>query len=301
MSSVSPTRSPTKSPLRDSQVPNQVLQQLPKLEFEAPSPLVKTSPTRTASGLGSPMRVRENIGLGSPRRLSPNKNGLNPDPPSFTTTPRRILPIKRSTQSVDRNGFEPQEESKPEITFNSLKGLAPSNLRTVARTPSRRGVRTRTLPNSDRVFRFNAQPLNVGAKDINTNLLDKFKAQGKVKSCLKSTNDNIANVGVNIKASSESSSDEDNDMRTTLNTLKNAANAKDVKAFLSSGNENAELVQPRKRKRAVSFNPELNQIAETIHHDDINNDNSTQRLLNLVLQNQEIIMSKLDALEKRLK
>lgn len=205
----------------------------------------------------------------------------------FATTPRRIFNSK--SQSVDRNGFAgpfvvPQRN---EITFDSLKDIAPSTLKAVSHTPSRmvKGRRAH-LSNSEQPSRLGRPSLHIRGKEVNANLLEKFKSQNEIKSCLKTKEGSPEKP---IKEGSGS----DNDLTTSLNTLKNAANAKSVKAFLQS-NDAQEDQQPRKKRRAVSFISELNNIEES----PVTND---QKMLHMILENQKIIMKKLEELESRLR
>ena len=230
-----------------------------------------------------------------PSRLSPFKGARANMTSSeiFATTPKRIFNSK--TQSVDRHGFgklvgDPfgGNTETNEITFGTLKRLAPSNMNSKLRTPSRmvKG-RTRTLPNSEQPSRTGRPSLNINGKDVNTNLLGKFNSQNEIKPCLKMK-------GSSPEKPKDQNNDSDNDLTTSLNTMKNAENAKSVKAFLQSGDD-AEVTQPRKKRRAVTFTSELNKIDESPGKDE-----DLQKMLKMVLENQRVIMNKLNQIEERL-
>lgn len=225
-------------------------------------------------------------------RLSPFKGSRSnmSSTEIFATTPKRILNAK--TQSVDRYGFNNQSktaEGKPVITFESLKPMAQSNLRAGSHTPSRMVRGRRVVPNSEQPSRLGRTPIKINGKDVNENLFDKFASKSGTRSCLKSSQPNSSET-----RSRTDPNDSDNDLTTSLNTIKNANSAKNVKAFLQSSGD-PEVVQPRKKRRAVTFTSDLNSIAESPGKDD------TQKMLRMILQNQTVIMNKLNDLEDRIR
>lgn len=207
----------------------------------------------------------------------------------FATTPRRVLHSK--TQSVDRNGFSSRlasTENRPEITFDTLKSMAPSSLRAGSHTPSRMVKGRRRLPNSEQPSRISKPSVNIRGKDVNANLFEKFRAHEEVKPCLKWTAKPPQDKEVKDADAS------DNDLTTSLNTIKNAESAKNVKKFLQNKDDVDPSNQPRKKRRAVTFTTELNKIEESPAKDDIH------KMLHLILENQKAIMTKLNDLEGRL-
>lgn len=204
----------------------------------------------------------------------------------FATTPRRVLHSK--TQSVDRNGFSSRlsgTENRPEITFDALKSMAPSSLRAGSHTPSRMVKGRRVLPNSEQPSRISKPSINVRGKDVNANLLEKLRGNEEVKPCLKWTKK--PQQAQEIKDADAS----DNDLTTSLNTIKNAESAKNVKKFLQNTDD---FNQPRKKRRAVTFTTELDKIEEYSSKKDVH------EILEKILKNQQVIMAKLDDLESRL-
>lgn len=179
-----------------------------------------------------------------PGRISPFKGKMSQlsSDQIFATTPRRIINFK--TQSVDRY-------NKPEIKFKNLERLAPSKS---LGTPSRMVIGKK--PQSEQVSRLNRPTVSSSLKenDPNTNLLETFKS----KSILKRT----------LSPPNEKEETDDNDLRTTINTIKNQGIPNDTLQLLT-------------KKRKVTFNVE----------DD---------LLQKILNNQELILKRLDRIENHL-
>ncbi|KAH3679277.1 hypothetical protein WICMUC_001101 [Wickerhamomyces mucosus] len=260
------------SPLKESNS----LNLYPKLEFkENIIPDDASSPTKLKKEPRSPLQK-------PPIRISPFKGKLShmSNQEIFSVTPKR-LNLSSKTQSVDRTSFVP---TKPEITFESLKGMAGSTLKAY-HTPSRMITgRKRLHPNSEVPVRSLHIKNTNNLKDPRANLIDKFNAQKSIlkkKSPEKSENtEDIEDTG------------NDTDMTTEINTMKNAVSNDDIELLL----KNPEFTQPRKR-RAVTFEEKKEEEGKQKPNEVTNQDIMT--MLQRIMKKQYEMLERLENLEKQ--
>jgi hypothetical protein len=268
---------------------------VPKLEYRDKSPrrssLSPQQVSRAASnelpGRLTDINPQLNEALGKPPgRVSPFKGKRSHLTANqiFATTPGRII-NSSNTQSVDRHGFNKTASdnnvtNRPVeiIKFENLKRFAPS--KSLA-TPSRMVTGKRKQPQSEQISRLDRPTISSGLKaenEPNTNLLERFKSN---RSILKRTLSPPSETEEDAASSSF-----ETDLMTSLNTMKNSGNAKDVLNLLSS-TSGSEPAHPRKKRSVVKFDENnkegLNaQVMET---------------LQIILQNQEAIIRRLNKLE----
>lgn len=244
------------NPLQE--VSNNKMLQIPKLDFR------ERSPPKT---LGSPTRL-----LHSASRVSPFKGSKAhmTDKEIFATSPKRL-----GSSSVKRN----------QVTLSEMRTtLAPSvsMRKQFEQTPSRMISGRRNGIHSE-------QP----ASRIQRPTMSSLRRMVNPSSVPLSGNANLSKENLATPKEEDESVDS-TDMRTLINTKRNAESARSVLKYLKSEEQSPK----RKKQRLVNFDSKIHLVDEA-PDSTISSQNQTIELLQKILENQKLILERLSALENK--